>query len=345
LPQLPRTRHGKVDLRALPAPEPVTVSASAPRSEAEAQLAAIWREVLGLDTVGVTDNFFELGGHSLLALRLVSMVNQRLGWPLTLPQLLRHPTIRELAKAATAARPSPLVQLNGANDARPPLFCLPPAGGTVFPYLPLARALAGQRRVYGLMCPGLYDPDWLPPSLDVSARDYANLILQAQPQGPYHLLGWSLGGALAMEVAHLLEQAGAAVAFLGLVDSYVPGFDDIADQDAEPEPAMEVALLETLRQQDLPEGLAGPAGVDLAHAAAVTRLLSELAEAYRVKPLRVAPHCWWSDSAAGLTDRARATLEAGWGREAWYSGRIPEDHLGIVRSEQLLSALAAILNA
>ena len=62
-----------------------------------------------------------------------------------------------------------------------------------------------------------------------SATDYVERIRTIQPMGPYYLVGWSLGGALAMEVAHQLEQAGRNVAFLGLLDSYVPGFEDVVD--------------------------------------------------------------------------------------------------------------------
>ncbi|MGY6215875.1 thioesterase domain-containing protein, partial [Methylolobus aquaticus] len=346
----------------------------------EAQLAAIWQEVLGLDSVGVSDNFFELGGHSLLALRLVSAINQRLGWTVALPQLLQFPTIQGLIESTRAERPSPLVPLNGSDDARPALFCFPPAGGTVFPYLPLARALAPHRRVYGLMCPGLFESEWQPASLLEMAQDYAWRIQEVQPQGPYCLLGWSLGGALAMAVAHLLEQAGAQVAFLGLVDSYAPGFDESADEEAGPdvssfgvllelmreicpdfdaenlgvqfgkgleetvsEQARAAALAAALRKHASGGELAALGNLDPSRAVMVMQHLSRLAPGFQPMGLRVAPHCWWSQEAVGLGHHAEDVLAEGWGRPAAFSAHVPVDHLAIVRSPELLAALCSLL--
>ncbi|WP_035057026.1 non-ribosomal peptide synthetase [Andreprevotia chitinilytica] len=100
LDQLPLTSNGKVDRKALPAPERNRDEASfvAPRNATEAQLAAIWAEVLKLDRVGVHDNFFELGGHSLLATQLVSKVRQHFGIELALRTLFAEPTVAALSK-------------------------------------------------------------------------------------------------------------------------------------------------------------------------------------------------------------------------------------------------------
>jgi hypothetical protein len=101
LAQLPLTPHGKVDRRALPAPDPVSAAEPngrvAPRTAAEGTLAAIWCEVLGVPGVGVRDDFFLLGGHSLSAARILARVRDALGAELSLAALFENPTIEGLA--------------------------------------------------------------------------------------------------------------------------------------------------------------------------------------------------------------------------------------------------------
>lgn len=99
LPALPMTPNGKVDYRALPNPSPFAISQNsyvAPRTQTEADLAAIWQTLLKIEKVGVEDNFFELGGDSLLVIQAVSQ-GQRVGLQLTAQLLFQHQTIAELA--------------------------------------------------------------------------------------------------------------------------------------------------------------------------------------------------------------------------------------------------------
>jgi len=100
---LPRTRNGKVDVGALPAPElqPAARSAAyvAPRNELETQLARIWCEVLGVERVGVDDNFFELGGDSILSIQIVTR-SGRAGIELSPRQVFQNPTVARLAAVA-----------------------------------------------------------------------------------------------------------------------------------------------------------------------------------------------------------------------------------------------------
>jgi len=100
LDALPKTGSGKVDRRALPAPEASGSPAEsyvAPETEAERRLAEIWAEVLRVERVGVRDDFFALGGHSLLATQVVSRVRQAFGAELPLRTIFEHPTVGELA--------------------------------------------------------------------------------------------------------------------------------------------------------------------------------------------------------------------------------------------------------
>ncbi len=106
LATLPRSANGKIDRQALPRPDHAAAKAkgwTAPRTSTEAQLAAVWAEVLGLDRVGVHDNFFELGGDSILSLQVISRAKTQ-GLPLTPRHLFQHQTIAELAEAAGGER-------------------------------------------------------------------------------------------------------------------------------------------------------------------------------------------------------------------------------------------------
>lgn len=102
LPALPLTANGKVDRRALPAPETgqaARMSYVAPRTEMEASLAEIWASVLGIEKIGVADNFFELGGDSILAIQVIARAN-RAGLALQPRQIFQHQTIADLAPLA-----------------------------------------------------------------------------------------------------------------------------------------------------------------------------------------------------------------------------------------------------
>ncbi|WP_455680572.1 phosphopantetheine-binding protein [Streptomyces roseolus] len=120
LDRLPLTVNGKVDRRALPAPEAVRpdldADFAAPATPAEKALADIWAEVLSVDRVGLDDDFFELGGHSMLATQAVALTRERLGLHATLRLIFDAPTVREFAGAldptATAAPTE-----HGENDA------------------------------------------------------------------------------------------------------------------------------------------------------------------------------------------------------------------------------------
>ncbi|MDY7093718.1 MAG: amino acid adenylation domain-containing protein [Acidobacteriota bacterium] len=103
LDELPLNPNGKVDRKALPAPDEDPAAAqrsyAAPRNETEALLAEIWGQVLGLPRVGVEDNFFELGGDSILSIQITARAN-RAGIGITARQLFEHPTVAGLATAA-----------------------------------------------------------------------------------------------------------------------------------------------------------------------------------------------------------------------------------------------------
>ncbi|NUK00333.1 non-ribosomal peptide synthetase [Streptomyces lunaelactis] len=107
---LPRGERGKIERRALPAPDTVgdRPARVPPTSEMERLVAAVWTEVLAVEQVGSDDNFFEAGGHSLLMLRVQARLTERLGRTIPVVDLFRFPTVRSLARhlADDEANPS-----------------------------------------------------------------------------------------------------------------------------------------------------------------------------------------------------------------------------------------------
>ena len=229
LAALPLTPNGKLDRRALlpyetrrDAREPSIVP---PRDQIELELLTIWEDLLGARPISVRDDFFTLGGHSLLAVRLLARIETHFGRAVPLAALFRGATIEALASALrdgpSGRGQSPLVCLDERGE-RAPFFCVHAVGGSAFAFRALAGALGGERPVHAFQARGL-DTDE-PPYQDIHemARDYVAALRAIQPEGPYHLGGWSFGGLVAFEMAWTLEQAGHDVAALILLDSFAP---------------------------------------------------------------------------------------------------------------------------
>ncbi len=186
----------------------------------------------------------ELGLDSLMAVQLKNRIESDLSLSLPTRELTENPTINRLSTAVldqmgarrpgseqeapyTATTPATgrrggipsdsLVPLR-ANGSRPPLFCIHPAGGDVKIYKDLVDTLPADQPVYGIQSGLMVGAAAGRPSIESMAVSYANVICQRQPEGPYYLLGFSVGGFFATAIASLLEKRGRSVAFIGLVD-------------------------------------------------------------------------------------------------------------------------------
>ncbi|MFF5497676.1 amino acid adenylation domain-containing protein [Streptomyces aquilus] len=229
LDEMPVNRSGKTDKRALPLP-PAELDQDdteyiAPATPAERILAEIWREVLGLSRIGVHDDFFRIGGSSLSTVR-VSLLAAGRGLPVTVGDLIEHPTLARLAAHATRAVGAGLpetvtseVRLREGEGE--PLWCVHPTGGSAAWFVPLARALPPDRPVHAFQARGLLggvDPS----TVTGIAANYASEITDRGVAGPHALLGWSMGANIALEMATQLHQAGHPVAPLVLIEPYLP---------------------------------------------------------------------------------------------------------------------------
>ncbi|WP_333628986.1 amino acid adenylation domain-containing protein, partial [Stenotrophomonas cyclobalanopsidis] len=223
----PVTANGKLDRTALPKPPQQDVAGLAPRTPLEQELAELFARALGRELpVAVDADFFSLGGDSLSAVHLLLAIEQRWRCDLGLGALFAQPTVAALA-ARIAEPPAladhalgPVIALATAENAAPPLFVVHPAGGIAWNYRTLARALQPARTVYGLQSPALDPQQAMPSSIEVMANDYVRRIAELQPQGPVHLLGWSVGGILAQAMAVRLHEIGREVGELVLLDAY-----------------------------------------------------------------------------------------------------------------------------
>jgi amino acid adenylation domain-containing protein len=226
LPEFPLTPNGKVDRKALPTPETARAGSQfvPPRDSVELKIAGLWEEVLGIRPVGVKDNFFDLGGHSLLAVRLVTRLQREFSKAVPLAAILRGPTVERLADLVRSAAPGPrstLVPIHSAGG-RPPLYCVPGAGGNVIYLYHLARHLGPDQPFYGLQGVG-FDGEAEPQtSVEEMATRYLVEIEAAQPRGPYFLGGHSLGGWVAYEMAQQLLRKGREVGLVAIIDTAAP---------------------------------------------------------------------------------------------------------------------------
>jgi amino acid adenylation domain-containing protein len=189
----------------------------APRDEIEFGLTRIWESLLGVEGVGIRDNFFDLGGHSLLGVRLLSRIRKQFGREVSLSFLLQSPTIESLAvmlrQEGTLQRSALVpVRTEGTNA---PFFCVHPVGGNVLCYAPLARELGPEQPFYAFQSHVLE-----PHTIEALAEYYVQELRMVQPEGPYRLGGWSLGGVIAFEMARQLGEED--VRLLALIDSYAP---------------------------------------------------------------------------------------------------------------------------
>ena len=225
LEAMPLTPNGKIDRRALPAPDASTLASEtsfvAPRNSIELQLAQIWSEVLGVSPIGVQDNFFDLGGHSLLAVRLMAQISQQFGQHLPLATLFRANTIEKLTillgEEITSQFWSPLVAIQ-PKGSKAPFFCMPGSGGNVVYYHQLARHLDEDRPFYALQPPSLDGVSAPFYRVEEIATYYVEAIQTIQPNGPYFLGGHSFGADVAFEMAQQLQKQGEKVALLALLD-------------------------------------------------------------------------------------------------------------------------------
>jgi thioesterase domain-containing protein len=200
-------------------------------STTENQLMRVWNDLIEVQEFGLDDNFFDLGGNSLLVPRMISRVHQDFGVELPLGVVFGSPTVRELARAVDSLTPEiswkSLVGIRSRGH-RAPLYMVHGLGGEVGWFYNLANYLDPEMPLYGLQAPPTPFSD-----LEAMAAHYVEEVTQHQPEGPYRLGGYCIGGGVAFEMARQLEAGGRRVDAVVLIDS-VPQAHAVSEQAGTP---------------------------------------------------------------------------------------------------------------
>lgn len=227
LNSLPLTESGKINYQALPTPTVVELEDFyvPARNPLEAQLTRVWEEALGKSPIGRNENFFHLGGDSLLAVRLFAKIEKIFGVSLPLSTLFQAPSIEELAMVLPEGQQlsswTSLVPIQ-RRGSKPPIFFVHFVGGNVLGYSELSELLGQNQPFYGLQSVGLDGKEIPYERIEDMAAHYIQEILTIQPNGPFFLGGGCMGGIIAFEMAQQLVADGEKVAFLGMLETWLP---------------------------------------------------------------------------------------------------------------------------
>ncbi len=229
---LPRNERGKVSRQELPAPQRAPIEP--PRPGLETDIAAEWAAILRLEAVGRSENFVALGGDSLNVAQLTATLAARYGVKLSPSELASAPTVAQLAErletwrrrgtTETAARPAPttVVLRSPSAHTRRTLFCFAGAGASALTFAPLAERVGTDTAVVAFQAQGLENrafPDW---TVGRAAGRHLRELLAVQSEGPYTLVGHSLGAFIATEVANRLTELGHRVDLVAMLDPFLP---------------------------------------------------------------------------------------------------------------------------
>jgi len=227
LETLPLTSNGKIDKKGLPLPteryHEKRADFTEPVTELEKTLAAIWQKTLHIEQIGIDDNFFDLGGTSLAAVRTIGQINAATTCGLNSTVLYQQPTIRNLAQK---------IDTNNTNDVNPiillkegtgsPLFIFPPWSSYPTIFNEFVNSYNADNPLYGIIY--TEDHENFPYK---SVQEYVKFIVghikKLHPEGPYNLIGYSLGARTIFEVAVQLQQAGDKLDMVAAI-SHFPAY-------------------------------------------------------------------------------------------------------------------------
>jgi len=229
---IPITPNGKIDRKALPKPDYNIIARAedyvAPRTEIEKNVAEIWQELMGIEKISVYDNFFELGGRSLVAVQIMARIEKLTGKRLPLATLFEHSTIEKLSIILKVDSKSitwdSLVPIK-PKGSKMPIYIVHGAGLNVLLFSALALNMDAEQPVYGLQARGLNGIDEPLDVMEEIAANYIAEILAQNPDGPYALAGYSLGGTIAYEMARQMKEMGKEVKMLAVFDTYAKQTD------------------------------------------------------------------------------------------------------------------------
>ncbi len=225
VPEIPVKVNGKLDRsRLLTMVKHEQSLQATPRTHQELNVLSVFKKTLNRSDIKLTDNFFYLGGNSLLAIETVSILRIELMQNISVSDLLRNPTVETLAsiiQLKSTGNNTSLIQFQKGISSNK-LYCIHPAGGTAFCYLPLAEAISSDHSVYGIQSPGVDRDGFSVDCLSNLASQYIDLIDHHDKSQKITLVGWSLGGVIAFEMACELAKRHCQIEALILLDPLPP---------------------------------------------------------------------------------------------------------------------------
>ncbi len=225
--EIPRLPSSKLDIARLNALDDATCQSertgpALKNGDSSAQtVARVWAKVLHKPVRAADEDFFEAGGDSLQAMTFTVELERALDLRLSPTLLNEAPRFADLCatlRERRAPRESPLISLKSGSGGAP-LFLIHGLGGHIANLLPMARRMAYRGEVIGIRARGLAHGEATHSSVEAMATDYLAAIKARQPNGPYHLAGYSFGGLVAFEIARRLSESGDDVGLVGLFDT------------------------------------------------------------------------------------------------------------------------------
>ena len=222
----PLTTNGKIDKKNLPAPEYLRPESAPllrkPRTEIEEKIAKIWSEILQLSEIGIDDNFFDMGGTSIMAVKVVAEIEKTTGKRFPLSVLFEYSTVEKFARLLNEGSKiySDCVVPLKSNGNKVPLFMVHGGGLDVLYFAHLSKHFDEDQPFYGIQGIGPNGFDEWYESIEDMAAHYIQAIVKVNPDGPYAVAGYCVGGIVAFEITRQLKEQGKEVSSTILIDSY-----------------------------------------------------------------------------------------------------------------------------
>jgi len=226
VPEIPLNTNGKVDKEKLPDPLLTKLEAAyvAPKNDTEIEIQKIWEKVLGIEDIGVNDVLFELGGDSLDIIAISTAIYKKYNIAIPLTNIREVNTIAKMANfinnesLSYSPKNSNLCLLKKGTKN---LFFIHAGSGEIFNYINLSQSIDEKFTCWGIRM-GFQGYSPYNTSIRDLALKYVNYITDIQPEGPYYIAGWCIGGTIAFEMANILEKQNEKINYLGLFNTIAP---------------------------------------------------------------------------------------------------------------------------
>lgn len=223
--KIPTTTNGKVDKNKLleyKSQSNKNQNLTAPGTAEEKLVAAIWKESLNIEEIDIFSDFFEIGGHSVKAVKVIIDTEKQTGKRFPLSILFEHSTVEKFAKLLSDNKEihSGCIVPIKPSGSKVPFFMIHGGGLNVLNYINMSKHFDEDQPFYGIQGVGDNGYDNWYKSIEEMAAHYVQAIVKVNPNGPYAIAGFCVGGFVAFEVVRQLKEQGKEVSLIALLDSY-----------------------------------------------------------------------------------------------------------------------------